>query len=1129
MNTVRLCCFWVVVIGLGIAFGLGYADEDNGVIRPPVSDFAGGVQGRVTTASGRPLEGAVVSAILVDSQVPLPVPIPVPEPMPPMPVPGTGEKGVADPNMPAPSMAQGMQGMQNAAGQVKEDGTAPGRIVDADGKVREIGPDGVPVQRFQARTDREGRFLMKLPLGRYLLQVSAPGFRTVFYEDASVRSAATVVAVDGRHAVAVTVALQPMSTLSGQVTDAKTGAPVSAGGVVAERLNSREGFRRQVELSRDGVYLIEGLEPGVYRVRALALGYLTAFYTGGERSGLVEVAEGSEVVGIDIAVSEGLAISGRVTTAEGQPLAGAALVASPLVGEGRTQVGASGEDGGYRVSGLAPGTYLVTAGKPGYGRVFFGNVKVRDRATPVPVTLDEQPTDVDFQLMPVGSLIGRVTARTGGEAVAGAIVTATPRGGERRWQAQTDASGGYLISDLPTADYVVHVQAEGYVPQFYTGALEAGAAQPVRVLSDAHTVGIDFLLGRLSVISGKVMDRDGQAVAGARIVLMRDAAVEGQTGRMPPEPSFSRVMRYAETGQDGRYRIEVVPPGVYVLQATAGGFTPGFFAGEEPAGPQKISVGVEQEISGMDVVLPRLGVISGRISTSDGGTLEEVEVVAEWIPPEVAAPVAGQTGGRDASSAGSRADGNVDAIPPPSSDMPMDQRFPTKAFRGEIVDAGEGIYRIVGLPEGRFIIHARARGYVVVWYDGADKASAAEQMQVEMDQEVTGVDFALTRGGVISGYVLADGTGAPVPLAVVSAQRLEGSGIWRAKAGRNGAYELNGLPGGRYLVSVQAEGFVGEFYQDTPKPDLATPIAVTAQSPVDNLVLGLARRSPADFDGDGDVDFADVILFLQRMMARSSGEDAHFDLDGNGRVDFEDFLAVIRLMRGAGKVASESGALAWQSLDGEPDEVLAGLETEAMPASLGYVIRVAYNPEEARFLGAERAEVGLLGDATFLAFEEEGVIVISEGIEAGEGTGGDGALAHLRFRPQGEATGVTLEIDVGMALTPEGRFVPLRLPEAQRLEVPPRAFRLQQNVPNPFNPVTAIAFELPEEVHVQLEVYNLVGQRLRTLVGEVRPAGRYDVSWDGQDDMGRNVSSGIYFYRLTAGQFRATRRMMLLR
>lgn len=94
---------------------------------------------------------------------------------------------------------------------------------------------------------------------------------------------------------------------------------------------------------------------------------------------------------------------------------------------------------------------------------------------------------------------------------------------------------------------------------------------------------------------------------------------------------------------------------------------------------------------------------------------------------------------------------------------------------------------------------------------------------------------------------------------------------------------------------------------------------------------------------------------------------------------------------------------------------------------------------------------------------------------------------------------------------------------------PPLSDRLYQNYPNPFNPVTTISFSLSTGGQAKLTVYNVTGQRIRTLFNEHRESGRQVVSWDGSNDAGRPVSSGIYFYRLRAGSFESVRKMVLLR
>jgi PKD repeat protein/uncharacterized protein (DUF779 family) len=97
----------------------------------------------------------------------------------------------------------------------------------------------------------------------------------------------------------------------------------------------------------------------------------------------------------------------------------------------------------------------------------------------------------------------------------------------------------------------------------------------------------------------------------------------------------------------------------------------------------------------------------------------------------------------------------------------------------------------------------------------------------------------------------------------------------------------------------------------------------------------------------------------------------------------------------------------------------------------------------------------------------------------------------------------------------------------------PTKYALRQNYPNPFNPETMIAFDLPEQAKVTLQVYNLVGQSIKTLVSEKRVAGSHKIMWDGTDDKGMAVASGLYFYSIKAigenNSFSQKMKMMLVR
>ncbi|MCD6248900.1 MAG: T9SS type A sorting domain-containing protein [candidate division Zixibacteria bacterium] len=93
----------------------------------------------------------------------------------------------------------------------------------------------------------------------------------------------------------------------------------------------------------------------------------------------------------------------------------------------------------------------------------------------------------------------------------------------------------------------------------------------------------------------------------------------------------------------------------------------------------------------------------------------------------------------------------------------------------------------------------------------------------------------------------------------------------------------------------------------------------------------------------------------------------------------------------------------------------------------------------------------------------------------------------------------------------------------------PTKFELNQNYPNPFNPVTVIKFDLPKKAHTTLTIFNVLGQRVTTLVDEDLAPNFYEIEWNGTTDAGNQVASGIYFYRLSAGENVTTKKMMLLK
>ena len=104
-----------------------------------------------------------------------------------------------------------------------------------------------------------------------------------------------------------------------------------------------------------------------------------------------------------------------------------------------------------------------------------------------------------------------------------------------------------------------------------------------------------------------------------------------------------------------------------------------------------------------------------------------------------------------------------------------------------------------------------------------------------------------------------------------------------------------------------------------------------------------------------------------------------------------------------------------------------------------------------------------------------------------------------------------------------------RLSAVDEHEQLPTVYALRQNYPNPFNPSTTIRYDIASRSSVELVVFNLLGQKVATLVNEEKEAGSYSVIWKARNDEGLELSSGVYFYVMRAGSFAATKKLILLR
>ncbi|MDZ7334377.1 MAG: T9SS type A sorting domain-containing protein, partial [candidate division KSB1 bacterium] len=93
----------------------------------------------------------------------------------------------------------------------------------------------------------------------------------------------------------------------------------------------------------------------------------------------------------------------------------------------------------------------------------------------------------------------------------------------------------------------------------------------------------------------------------------------------------------------------------------------------------------------------------------------------------------------------------------------------------------------------------------------------------------------------------------------------------------------------------------------------------------------------------------------------------------------------------------------------------------------------------------------------------------------------------------------------------------------------PKEFALEQNYPNPFNPVTEIIFSVPKTEKVSLVIYDMLGRKVKTLIDKQVQPGVYSVYWDGTDESGVKVATGVYLYRLQARNYSQVRKMVLIK
>ena len=290
-----------------------------------------------------------------------------------------------------------------------------------------------------------------------------------------------------------------------------------------------------------------------------------------------------------------------------------------------------------------------------------------------------------------------------------------------------------------------------------------------------------------------------------------------------------------------------------------------------------------------------------------------------------------------------------------------------------------------------------------------------------------------------------------------------------------------------------------------------------------------------DANFDSETTIADVLALVDFILEETTPSDAAFnntDVNMDGELNIADVVIIVDIISGTatGRVSSgESFAHVELSTNHQLSELLVNLDYSGILKGIQFELK--YNPDMVT-IGAPA--LSLMQENVIITHSKisDGhikVIVADLSGETVESNQKD--LVKIPYSFNGEITEVS-----GISLSdiyvsgPKGKIADVSSRSVSAdVKLVPGVFALHQNYPNPFNPKTEIRFDLPEATVIDISIYNLMGQKVKTLANKEVSPGYHVMQWDGTNDRGGMVSTGMYFYTLNTKKFHAMRKMLFLK
>ena len=394
------------------------------------------------------------------------------------------------------------------------------------------------------------------------------------------------------------------ATISGRVIDVDTGQPIANVGIKADN-GYNDGPNSRAETDADGRYVLQGLAPGTYRIRARAdrRGYIQEFYDDNldwDDANLVTINGADPVEVIDFGLKRGAAISGRVIdAATGLPIANMELKAGPIDGDhlswARTR-----SNGNYTLRGLPAGLIEVSV----HGQEYI------NQRTNIRISEAGLVRGANFELTRGAIISGRVTDVDSGLPIANVDIEAdnSNEDGPNAW-AETDADGRYILQGVAPGTYRIRARADrqGYIREFYGDNLDWDDADLVTVTGTELLEVIDFGLKRGAAIAGKVID----AETGLPII-----NIELNAGLVD-----GNHLSWTRTDSNGNYILKGLPAGFIEVSVH----------GQEYINQRRnIRLSEAGLVRGANFDLTRGATISGRVTDVDTGLpIANVDIEAD--------------------------------------------------------------------------------------------------------------------------------------------------------------------------------------------------------------------------------------------------------------------------------------------------------------------------------------------------------------------------------------------------------------------------------------------------------------------------------------------------------------------